>query len=206
MNRISILIADDHAIVRKGLVALLESDGSIAAVEEADDGRAAVEAVARRRPDIVVMDILMPVMDGIAATREIKERFPETKVLVLTTSTVSDDLSAVLAAGADGAITKATAVDTLLAAVKSVAAGQRVVSPEISKLIANDPPVRDLTERQREILAAMARGRSNKEIAEELGIQPDSVGQHVMAIRTKLGAANRTEAVAIALRKQLLKG
>lgn len=206
MNKLRILIADDHAIVRKGLVALLESDGSVGVVAEADDGAAALTLMAKVRPDVVVMDILMPVKDGISATREIKERFPATKVLVLTTSTVSDDLAAALAAGADGAITKATAVDTLLAAVKSVAAGERVVSPEISRLIANDPPARELTERQREILAAMARGRSNKEIADELGIAPDSVGQHVMAIRAKLGAANRTEAVAIALRKQLLKG
>lgn len=206
MSKIRVLIADDHAIVRKGLIALLESDGSVAVVAEADDGEAALAHVAETRPDLVVMDILMPVRDGISATREIKDRFPGTKVLVLTTSTVSDDLAAALSAGADGAITKATAVDTLLAAVKSVAAGERVVSPEISRLIANDPPARELTERQREILAAMARGRSNKEIADELGIQADSVGQHVMAIRAKLGAANRTEAVAIALRKQLLKG
>lgn len=206
MSKIRVLIADDHAIVRKGLIALLESDGSVAVVAEADDGEAALAHVAETRPDLVVMDILMPVKDGISATREIKDRFPGTKVLVLTTSTVSDDLAAALSAGADGAITKATAVDTLLAAVKSVAAGERVVSPEISRLIANDPPARELTERQREILAAMARGRSNKEIADELGIAPDSVGQHVMAIRAKLGAANRTEAVAIALRKQLLKG
>lgn len=206
MSKIRVLIADDHAIVRKGLIALLESDGSVAVVAEADDGEAALAHVAETRPDLVVMDILMPVRDGISATREIKDRYPGTKVLVLTTSTVSDDLAAALSAGADGAITKATAVDTLLAAVKSVAAGERVVSPEISRLIANDPPARELTERQREILAAMARGRSNKEIADELGIQADSVGQHVMAIRAKLGAANRTEAVAIALRKQLLKG
>ena len=205
MSKIRVLIADDHAIVRKGLIALLESDGSVAVVAEADDGEAALAHVAETRPDLVVMDILMPVRDGISATREIKDRYPGTKVLVLTTSTVSDDLAAALSAGADGAITKATAVDTLLAAVKSVAAGERVVSPEISRLIANDPPARELTERQREILAAMARGRSNKEIADELGIQADSVGQHVMAIRAKLGAANRTEAVAIALRKQLLK-
>ena len=204
-NKLRILIADDHAIVRKGLVALLESDGSVGVVAEADDGAAALTLMAKVRPDVVVMDILMPVKDGISATREIKERFPATKVLVLTTSTVSDDLAAALAAGADGAITKATAVDTLLAAVKSVAAGARVVSPEISKLIANDPPAQELTSRQREVLAAMACGKSNKEIAEELGIAPDSVGQHVMAIRAKLGAANRTEAVAIALRKQLLK-
>ena len=205
MNDIKLLIADDHAIVRTGLVALLESSGGITVVGEADDGDAAVRMVRKCRPDIVVMDILMPGKNGIAATAEIKEKFPETKVLILTTSTVSDDLSAALAAGADGAVTKSTANKTLLAAVRSVAEGKRYVSPEISKMIANDPPAPELTDRQREILEAMARGKGNKEIAAQLDIQADSVRQHIIAIFSKLGAVNRAEAVAIAMRKQLLK-
>ena len=205
MNDIKLLIADDHAIVRTGLVALLESSGGIAVVGEADDGDAAVRMVRKCRPDIVVMDILMPGKNGIAATAEIKEKFPETKVLILTTSTVSDDLSAALAAGADGAVTKSTANKTLLAAVRSVAEGKRYVSPEISKMIANDPPAPELTDRQRKILEAMARGKGNKEIAAQLDIQADSVRQHIIAIFSKLGAVNRAEAVAIAMRKQLLK-
>ena len=205
MNDIKLLIADDHAIVRTGLVALLESSGGITVVGEADDGDAAVRMVRKCRPDIVVMDILMPGKNGIAATAEIKEKFPETKVLILTTSTVSDDLSAALAAGADGAVTKSTANKTLLAAVRSVAEGKRYVSPEISKMIANDPPAPELTDRQREILEAMARGKANKEIAAQLDIQADSVRQHIIAIFSKLGAVNRAEAVAIAMRKQLLK-
>ena len=205
MNDIKLLIADDHAIVRTGLVALLESSGGIIVVGEADDGDAAVRMVRKCRPDIVVMDILMPGKNGIAATAEIKEMFPETKVLILTTSTVSDDLSAALAAGADGAVTKSTANKTLLAAVRSVAEGKRYVSPEISKMIANDPPVPELTDRQRVILEAMARGKANKEIAAQLDIQADSVRQHIIAIFSKLGAVNRAEAVAIAMRKQLLK-
>ena len=205
MNDIKLLIADDHAIVRTGLVALLESSGGIIVVGEADDGDAAVRMVRKCRPDIVVMDILMPGKNGIAATAEIKEMFPETKVLILTTSTVSDDLSAALAAGADGAVTKSTANKTLLAAVRSVAEGKRYVSPEISKMIANDPPAPELTDRQREILEAMARGKGNKEIAAQLDIQADSVRQHIIAIFSKLGAVNRAEAVAIAMRKQLLK-
>lgn len=205
MNDIKLLIADDHAIVRTGLVALLESSGGIIVVGEADDGDAAVRMVRKCRPDIVVMDILMPGKNGIAATAEIKEKFPETKVLILTTSTVSDDLSAALAAGADGAVTKSTANKTLLAAVRSVAEGKRYVSPEISKMIANDPPAPELTDRQREILEAMARGKGNKEIAAQLDIQADSVRQHIIAIFSKLGAVNRAEAVAIAMRKQLLK-
>lgn len=205
MNDIKLLIADDHAIVRTGLVALLESSGGITVVGEADDGDAAVRMVRKCRPDIVVMDILMPGKNGIAATAEIKEKFPETKVLILTTSTVSDDLSAALAAGADGAVTKSTANKTLLAAVRSVAEGKRYVSPEISKMIANDPPAPELTDRQREILEAMARGKGNKEIAAQLDIQADSVRQHIIAIFSKLGAVNRAEAVAIAMRKQLVK-
>ena len=205
MNEIRLLIVDDHAIVRTGLVALLESDGRVSVVGEADDGNAALALVRKLKPDIVIMDILMPGKDGIASTQEIKEKFPETKVLILTTSTVSDDLAAALAAGADGAITKSTANATLLSAVKDIAAGKRVISPEISKLIANDPPVKALTERQRIILEAMAQGKVNKEIAAQLNIQTDSVRQHVIAILSKLDATNRAEAVAIAMKKRLLK-
>ena len=205
MNEIRLLIVDDHAIVRTGLVALLESDGRVSVIGEADDGNAALALVRKLKPDIVIMDILMPGMDGITATQEIKEKFPGTKVLILTTSTASDELAAALAAGADGAITKSTANATLLSAVKDIAAGKRVISPEISKLIANDPPVKALTERQRIILEAMAQGKGNKEIAAQLGLQTDSVRQHVIAILSKLGATNRAEAVAIALRKHLLK-
>ena len=205
MNDIKLLIADDHAIVRTGLVALLESSGGITIVGETDDGDAAVRMVQKCRPDIVIMDILMPGKNGIDATAEIKKKFPGTKVLILTTSTVSDDLSAALAAGADGAVTKSTANKTLLAAVRSVAEGRRYVSPAISKMIANDPPAPELTDRQRVILEAMSQGKGNKEIAAELGIQTDSVRQHVIAILAKLGAVNRAEAVAIAMRKQLLK-
>lgn len=205
MNEIRLLIVDDHAIVRTGLVALLESDGRVSVVGEADDGNAALALVRKLKPDIVIMDILMPGKDGIAATQEIKEKFPGTKVLILTTSTVSDDLAAALAAGADGAITKSTANATLLSAVRDIAAGKRVISPEISKLIANDPPAKALTERQRIILEAMAQGKANKEIAAQLNIQTDSVRQHVIAILSKLDATNRAEAVAIAMKKRLLK-
>lgn len=205
MNEIRLLIVDDHAIVRTGLVALLESDGRVSVIGEADDGNAALALVRKLNPDIVIMDILMPGKDGIAAMQEIKAEFPGTKVLILTTSTASDELAAALAAGADGAITKSTANATLLSAVKDIAAGKRVISPEISKLIANDPPVKALTERQRIILEAMAQGKANKEIAVQLGLQTDSVRQHVIAILSKLDATNRAEAVAIAMRKHLLK-
>lgn len=205
MDEIKVLIADDHAIVRMGLVALLESDEAIRVVGEAEDGGIAVRKAIKLKPGIVIMDILMPEMDGIDATRQIKEKLPETKVLILTTSTVSDDLARVLEAGADGIVTKSTANTKLLAAIHAVASGRRVVPPKIAELIANDPPVKPLTDRQLDILASITRGLSNADIAKQLCIREDSVREHLDAIYTKLNAANRSEAIGIALRKHLLK-
>ena len=205
MKDTTILLVDDHAIVRMGLAALLEPEPGIRVVGEADDGDAAIRKAARLKPDIVVMDIMMPVLDGIAATREIKARQPDTRVLILTTSTVSDELSRALEAGADGAITKSNANAQLLKAIKAVATGQRWISREIEEQIANDPPVQKLTERQEVILSSIVRGLTNADIAHLLGIREDSVKEHLNLIFMKLGAANRTEAVAIALRRHLLK-
>ena len=205
MDKIKVLIADDHAIVRMGLSALLETEDDIELVGEADDGEAAVRKALRLKPDVVVMDLMMPEMDGIAATAALKERLPGARVLILTTSTVSDDIARALDAGAQGAITKSSANARLLAAIRSVASGKRVISPEIAELISEDPPLPELTARQSEILASITRGLTNADIAKQLGIVPDSVKEHVNAIFAKIGAANRTEAVAIALRKHLLK-
>ena len=205
MNEITVLIADDHAIVRMGLVALLESDDAIRVVGEADGGTSAVRKALRLKPDVVVMDLLMPEGDGIAATREIKSANPATKVLILTTSTVSDDLARALQAGADGIVTKATANAKLLAAIRAVAAGRRVVPPDVAELIASDPPVPELTERQLTILDSITRGLTSADIAKQLDIREDSVREHLNAIYGKLGAANRAEAIATALRKHLLK-
>ena len=205
MDKIKVLITDDHAIVRTGLSMLLEAQGGFDVVGEAENGTDAVRLALRLKPDVVVMDLMMPEMDGIAATREIKAKAAGAKVLILTTSTVSDDLSRALNAGADGAIMKSAANAELVAAIRDIAAGNRAVSPEISRLISQDPPLPELTPRQKDILASMVRGLTNKDIARELGIRSDGVNQHIMAILEKLGAANRTEAVAIALRKHLLK-
>ena len=204
-NKLRVLIVDDHAIVRMGLVALLESEDDIQVVGEADDGAAAVRKAQKLLPDIVVMDLMMANMDGVDATRAIKTRYPQIRVLILTTSTVSDDLAHALNAGADGAITRATANVRLLAAIRAVAAGKRVISPEISELISQDPPVPELTERQSLILGSITRGLTNADIAKQLGIREDSVKEHLNAIFAKIGAANRSEAVAIAIRKHLLK-
>lgn len=206
MNRkIRILVADDHAIVRMGLTALIESDPELEVIGEADDGKTAVSESIRLKPDVVIMDLMMPNKDGATATGEICASVPDTKVLVLTTFGTSDGIANALAAGASGALMKSVANEELLSAIHAIHAGERIVSDEISKLIADDPPARELTERQAEILRSVIRGLTNRDIAAQLDISPEVVKNHLNAIFSKIGAANRTEAVAIALRKHLLK-
>ena len=204
-NKIKVLIADDHALMRMGLRALLDTQRDIEVLGEATDGADALRKTARLKPDIVIMDIMMPGTDGIAATQQLSERHPDVRILVLTTSTSSDDLSRALKAGASGAILKSEANAKLLAAIRAIGRGEQSVSPEVSAMLAKDPPADELSPRQREILIAMSRGLTNKEIATSLDCSPESVKDRINAICTKLGAANRTEAVTIALRKHLLK-
>lgn len=204
-DRIKVLVVDDHAIVRMGLVALLEAEGDITVVGDAEDGAAAIRLATQLKPDVVVLDLMMPVMDGVTATRELRVKAPGSKVLVLTTSTVSDDLAHAMEAGASGIVPKSAANASLLAAIRAVAAGEQAVAPEIRELISQDPPVPELTARQREILDSVTRGLRNTDIARELGIAEDSVKEHLSAVFHKIGACNRAEAIAIALRKHLLK-
>ena len=205
MSKIRVLIADDHAIVRMGLTALFDATEDIAVVGEAEDGADAVRKAVQLKPDVIVMDLMMPVMDGISAIREIREKVPESRTLVLTTSSSSDDIDRALKAGAAGAMTKNTANQRLLAAIRTIAGGERVLSNEVAQMIQDDPPVPGLTDRQREILQDVANGMTNREIADRLKISPDGIKDHISAICAKLGANNRSEAVAIALRKHLIK-
>ena len=205
MKKINILVADDHMIVRIGLVALLSSEPDLHVVAEADDGKDAIAKTLKHRPDIVVMDLMMPGMDGVAATAEIKAKCPTARVILLTSYSTSDGISHALDAGADGAVLK-TADDTmLLTAIRKVAQGETYVSPSIRKMLAANPPLPGLTDRQLDVLEAMSRGLTNKDIATELDICEARVAEHVNNILSKLEAANRAEAVGIALRKHLLK-
>ena len=205
MSEIKVLIADDHAIVRTGLAALLETKPGISVVGEAADGAAAVKKALRLRPDVIIMDLMMPVKDGVEATREIHEKLPESRVLILTTSTAADLITRAIEVGATGVITKSGANDQLVQAIRSVAAGNRTLSPEVSRLVAEETHLPELTERQLDILHSITRGLSNAEIARQFDIAEITVKNHLTAIFSKLGAANRTEAVTIALRHQLLK-
>ena len=205
MKEIKILIADDHAIVRMGLASLFSTQDGLKVVGDAADGNAAVRKALHLKPDVVVMDLMMPGKDGATATAEILEALPETKIVILTTFGTSDGIANALNAGATGALMKSDPTSDLVAAIRKVAKGGTSISAEIERLMEEDPPAKALTPRQMQILEGLVRGLTNQNIATELGIREDRVKGHVNAIFSKLGAANRTEAVAIALRKHLLK-
>ena len=204
-GKVSVLIADDHEIMRMGLASLLETDPSIEIVGEATDGNEAVQKTLKLRPDVVIMDLMMPNKDGSEATQEIKAARPETRILLLTTFGTADGIAHAIEAGAEGALLKSTANSEIVRAIKSLAKGSQFISQDVRELLLKDPPVPELTERQRAILASITEGLTNQAIADRLGISEDGVKRHVNAIMAKLGADSRAEAVAIALRKHLLK-
>jgi len=204
-QKIRILIADDHLIVRTGLTALLGTEKDIEVAGQAKNGIEAVRETVRLKPDVVIMDLMMPKMDGVAATAEIAAKASDTRVILLTTFGTSDGIAHALAAGAKGAILKNADNAELARAIRKVAKGGEFISSEIQQQLAVDPPIPQLTPRQLEILASMVRGFTDRDIAHQLGIRLDGVNDHVRAILQKIGAANRTEAVAIAMRKHLLK-
>ena len=204
MKKIKVLIADDHAVVRTGLATILNTEADIEVVGLAKNGIEAVETALAEKPDVVIMDIRMPVMDGAEATRELREKLPATKVLILTSFGEADGVALALKSGAAGAITKTAEDAELVTVIRNIASGGKYISPEIEKLLAESPPVPKLTPRQREILAYMTKGLTNVEIAKILNISKDTVEEHVNLLLAKLYASNRTEAVAIAMRKQLI--
>ncbi len=202
---IRILIADDHAVVRRGLRSILQIEKDFEIVGEASDGTEAVEKARLLRPDVVIMDLIMPLKNGGEATAEILAELPKTRILLLTTFGTADDVAKALEAGAVGALMKTSDESEIIASIRKVAAGGRAVSDEIKRLIAENPPAPELTPRQLEILNSLSRGYSNAEIAKVFGINEFTVREHVANIMAKLDASNRAEAVAIALRKSLLK-
>ena len=204
-SKTRILIADDHAIVRMGLASLLGTQDGLEVVGDAEDGEVAVRKAVELRPDVVVMDLMMPKMDGSTATAEIRAALPETKIVVLTTFGTSDGIANALNAGATGALMKSAPNSQLVETIRAVARGERAISDEVERLMEEDPPAKALTPRQMEILDGLTRGLTNQDIATALGIREDRVKTHISTIFEKLGAANRAEAVAIALRKHLIK-
>lgn len=204
-RKTTVLIADDHSIVRMGMSALLSAEGDIEVVAEAKNGIEAVAAARDNQPDVIVMDIEMPKMDGIAATTEILSRQPDAKILILTSFAASDRIAKAIRAGALGAILKNADDSEMVAAVRTVAQGKACVARDVQRMFLEDPPAPELSPRQREILGSITKGLTNADIARQLGISVDMVKKHINALLQKMDAANRSEAVAIALRKHLLK-
>jgi DNA-binding NarL/FixJ family response regulator len=195
---IRILIVDDHAIVRQGLQLFLSTDPELQIVGEAVNGQEAVDMALRTQPDVILMDLLMPVMNGVEATGAIKRKLPDTEIIALTS--VIDDASVVNAvrAGAIGYLLKDTEVPDLIRAIKAAASGQVQLAPKAAlRLVAEirQPQSPDkLTEREIDVLRLVARGKANKEIARELGIGEKTVKSHVSNILSKLGVSSRTQA------------
>ena len=205
MKKIRILIVDDHKIVRLGLAALFATESDLLPVGEAENGTQAVKLALETKPDVILLDLLMPQKDGVEATREIHSLLPDAKVLILTSYGTSNDVALALEAGASGALMKTADDAQIVSVIRKLASGERYVSPEIRQSLVQAPAIPELSPRQAEILKHLTLGLTNKEIANILGIRKDGVEDHINIIFSKLGASNRTEAVAIALRKHLLK-
>ena len=205
MNKIRILIADDHQIVRMGLTTIFAKEADLEVVGEARNGIEAVRLARELVPDVVLMDLLMPKKSGADATQEIMGANPSARILVLTTFGESEEVKRALDAGACGALIKDTPHTKLVAAIRAVAKGKRVISPEIQQNVSSQSAAPELSARQLEILKLVADGLTSKAISDRLDIGPDGVNAHLRTIFSKLGTSSRSEAVAIALRKHLLK-
>lgn len=203
-EKIRVLLADDHLVVRMGLAAIISFERDLKLVGEASDGEEAVRKTAELRPDVVVMDLMMPLLDGAAATARIRAADPEAKVLVLTTFGGSEEMKRALEAGAAGALVKGAQKKDLLSAIRRIAAGERVVSAEIARAI-EMLPSGDLSERQIEVLRLAAKGLSNRDIAKMLGVSLDCIKEHLKLVFARFNAATRTEAVAIAVARGLVR-
>ncbi|MEZ5091844.1 response regulator [Nocardioides sp.] len=207
---IRILVVDDHPVVRGGLVSLLQTLPGLEVVGEAADGQAAVDAAVDLRPDVVLMDVKMPVMDGVEATRRIRERAPECRVLVLTMYDDDGTVFTAMKAGAHGYLLKEAEQTDILRAVQSVVAGEAVFGPGVAARLlgyfaepprpAGSPdeaayPFPELTDRERDILDLLARGRRNADIGAELFLSPKTVSNHLTSVFAKLQVASRAEAI-----------
>lgn len=195
---ISVLIVDDHSVVRQGLKLFLSLDRGLEVVGEAGDGEEALSLVAEFRPEVVLMDLLMPVMDGITATQTIRQEYPDTEVIALTSVLDDDMVVDAVRAGAIGYLLKDTEADELCSAIKAAAEGKVQLSPQAAERLIGqirapqDPP--KFTERETDVLNLLAHGKSNKEIASELYIGETTVKTHVSNILMKLGVRSRTQA------------
>jgi two-component system, NarL family, response regulator LiaR len=206
---IRVLLVDDHTMVRRGLTTFLKAFDDLELAGEAESGEAALRLCAEVSPDVILMDMVMPDMDGAATTRLIRQKFPEVQVIALTSFKEGDLVKHALEAGAIGYLLKDVSADELAGAIRAAHAGRATLSPEAAQALvetANQRPAPglDLTEREREVLALMVEGLNNTQIAGRLTVSSSTIKSHVSNILSKLGVASRTEAVTLALRSRLV--
>jgi DNA-binding NarL/FixJ family response regulator len=203
-GRLRILVADDHPIVRAGLVAVLGQEPDLVVVAQAENGERAVALFQEHQPDVALMDLRMPLIDGVEAIRRIVEEFPAARILALTTYEGDADIRRALEAGAQGYLLKDMLLSDVITAVRKVHRGERVIPIAVAVRLAEFSESSDLTEREAEVLQLVARGLSNKETAQAIGRTDETVKIHLKNIFTKLGVADRTEAVTVALARGLI--
>ena len=205
-RKIRILLADDHLVVRMGLAAIIGIEKDLELAGEAGNGEDAIRLADELDPDVIIMDLMMPKLDGVKATERILKENPDRKILILTTFGASEDIKRALDAGAIGAMIKDSAHAELIGAIRATARGERTLSPSIkSQLKTASDSTPNLTPRQLEILSYVAKGLNNREIAPLIGIGPDCVKAHLKTAFARLGATSRSEAVALALNAGLIK-
>lgn len=214
MSKIRVLLADDHTILRDGIRALLDDQDDMEVIGEAEDGQSTVKMVAQLQPDVVVMDIAMPLLNGLEATRQIQRDYPQVKVLILTMHENEEYIRQVLAAGALGYVLKDAAARDLLGAIRAVNRGEAVLSPAITRLVIEDylrwgdirpeDATNGLTSREREVLQLIAEGYTNKEIAEILSLSVKTIQSHRTNLMSKLDLHDRGELIKYAIQKKII--
>ena len=210
MRLIRVMIVDDHAMVRKGLVAFLKNEPALELVGEAGDGREAIECCEQLQPDVILMDLVMPDLGGVAATRTIHQRWPQVQVIALTSFQEKELVQDALQAGAIGYLLKNVSGEELADAIRQAYVGRPTLAPEAVQALIQPPSeaetlAADLTRREQEVLALLVKGMSNPEIAERLVISRSTVKVHISSILSKLGVASRGEAISLAIQNKLVR-
>lgn len=205
MSKVRILIADDHAIVRMGVKLLLSAEKEFQIIGEAEDGMGALEMSLKAEPDLIILDLMMPKMNGVDVTKKVKEKLPDAKIVLLTSFATAEGLAQALQYGANGIVLKSSAEVELIPAIRTVLSGKRHLSVGLKGQLKLSLPTIVLTERQECILRSVMEGRSNADIARQQGIAEITVKNHLAAIFNKLSVSNRSEAVAVAMKKHLLE-
>lgn len=201
----SVLVVDDHALFRTGVANIINQEPDLRVVAEAANGAEAVETYARVRPDVMLLDLRMPVMEGVEAVRRIRERDPRARVIVLTTYDTDEEIARALKAGAKAYVLKDISADDLVNCIRDVLAGKTYIAPAAAAKLAEGVTRVQLTPRELATLRLMADGKANKEIAAELGISDRTVKTHLGHLFEKLGVASRTEAIKVATRRGLVR-